>query len=355
MYSTCIFCQSPLGSNEAIESFPVGRRLAFDVAKGRLWAVCRKCERWNLTPLEERWEAIEQCERSFRETRLRASTDEIGLGKLSEGTELVRIGKPLRPEFAAWRYGDQFGRRRRKHLIQVGVGFAAGLAIPIWGPLASLSLGGLGISGWQLLAMGRTVYHRVKIVTRVHDDEGRSLFIRRHDVREAIMLPAKRGESWGLAVMHRANAEEAKWWKLKQNQAVTDVRGDAAVRAAAQLLPHINREGARASQINDAVKIASEHDNPTKPFERAANYAKAFRTDVGPGVHLATLPIEMRLALEMASHEDAERRAMEGELMQLEDAWREAEEIASIADDLFLPESITQRLDEIKKRSTGKV
>jgi hypothetical protein len=103
MYSTCLFCHTTLGANEAVEHFPVGRRLAFDAAKGRLWVVCRKCERWNLTPIEERWEAIEECERSFRDTRLRVSTDQIGMSRLSEGLELVRIGKPLRPEFAAWR------------------------------------------------------------------------------------------------------------------------------------------------------------------------------------------------------------------------------------------------------------
>ena len=81
--------------NEAIEQFPVGRRLAFDAAKGRLWVVCRKCERWNLSPLEERWEAIEECERPFRATRLRVSTDNIGLAQLlPEGLELVRIGDP---------------------------------------------------------------------------------------------------------------------------------------------------------------------------------------------------------------------------------------------------------------------
>ncbi|MGI9039356.1 MAG: hypothetical protein ACR2GQ_10905 [Gemmatimonadota bacterium] len=59
MYSTCLFCNRPLGTNEAIEEFPIGRRLAYDPAKGRLWAVCRRCERWNLSPLEIRWEAIE--------------------------------------------------------------------------------------------------------------------------------------------------------------------------------------------------------------------------------------------------------------------------------------------------------
>jgi hypothetical protein len=53
----------------------------------------------------------------------------------------------------------------------------------------------------------------------------------------------------------------------------------------------------------------------------------------------------------MASHEEAERRALEGELKQLEDAWREAEEIAGIADDLLLPEDLSNRLAELKGRT----
>src|ERR1700680_1381085 len=105
MYSTCLFCHTHLGANEAVEHFPVGRRLAFDAAKGRLWVVCRSCGRWNLTPVEERWEAIEECERAFRDTSVRVSTANIGLARLPERLELVRIGEPLLPEFAAWRYG----------------------------------------------------------------------------------------------------------------------------------------------------------------------------------------------------------------------------------------------------------
>ena len=84
MYATCLFCNRPLGSNESIEHFPVGKRLAFDSAKGRLWVVCPSCERWNLTPLEERWEAIEEAERLYHGTRLRAATDQIGLARLRE-------------------------------------------------------------------------------------------------------------------------------------------------------------------------------------------------------------------------------------------------------------------------------
>jgi hypothetical protein len=121
MYGTCLFCNASLGANEVVETFPVGRRLAFDARRGRLWVVCRRCERWNFSPIEERWEAVEDLERMFRETRVRASTENVGLARHREGLELVRIGQPLRPEFAAWRYGDQFGRRRRRAILD-GVG-----------------------------------------------------------------------------------------------------------------------------------------------------------------------------------------------------------------------------------------
>ena len=63
------------------------------------------------------------------------------------------------------------------------------------------------------------------------------------------------------------------------------------------------------------------------------------------------LPDAHRLALEMALHEAAERRAFEGELAELERAWREAEEIAAIADDMFIPTSVTTTLDKLRHRS----
>src|SRR3712207_1886227 len=122
MYHHCLFCQSDLGSNEAVEHFPIGRRLAFDAAKGRLWVVCSQCTRWNLTPVEERWEAIEECERLYRAERLRAQTENIGLARIREGLELIRVGRPLRPEFAAWRYGGVFGARLRRTLAWAGGG-----------------------------------------------------------------------------------------------------------------------------------------------------------------------------------------------------------------------------------------
>ena len=110
MYTSCLFCHTDLGANHFLATFPVGRRLAYDAKKGRLWVICTRCGRWNLTPLEERWEAIDQSERLFRGTRLRMSTDNIGLACFRGGFELVRVGPALLPEIASWRYGTRLAR-----------------------------------------------------------------------------------------------------------------------------------------------------------------------------------------------------------------------------------------------------
>jgi len=57
-----MFCDRPLGAKQVIEHFPVGRRLA-----------------------------VEMCERLFRDTRVRVSTENVGLTKHPEGLEFVRI------------------------------------------------------------------------------------------------------------------------------------------------------------------------------------------------------------------------------------------------------------------------
>jgi hypothetical protein len=351
MYSTCLFCKNNLGANEAIERFPIGRRLAFDAAKGRLWVVCRKCERWNLTPIEERWEAIEECEKSFRETKLRVSTDQIGLACLSEGLELVRIGKPLRPEFAAWRYGDQFGRRRRKNIILCSLMFAGGVTIPSLGPALGLSLGGFGGLIFQGANASYLFYRSRHAVARVRDGHGNLLRVSSVGAQKTVMLEPTATEPWGLRIRHRGVDEnEIPWWHRERNSLQTDIRGEDAMRAAAQLLPRLNATGASSRRINAAVVIATEHENPAITFERAARLAvrKPSWKVYGEGTVLSLFPPEVRLALEMVSHEDSERRAFEGELYLLEEAWKEAEETAAISDDMFLPEDVSKRLAEMK-------
>lgn len=357
MYSTCLFCHTELGANEAIEHFPVGRRLAFDASKGRLWVVCRKCERWNLTPVEERWEAIEECESSYRGTKLRVSTDHVGLARLAEGLELVRIGKPQRPEFAAWRYGDQFGRRRRKYIIQGAVAVTGLATVPFIGPVLGLSIGAVGGNLFNLANLSYSLYSGRRVVARVRDSDGSVLAVRARDAQESVMLPPTAREAWGLRVVHRAPPDRTvPWWRFGNDQEMADLRGRDAIRAAAQLLPRFNSRGASSRQLKSAVAIATEYEDPSTAFDRVARIAGTNRSwrpfDGSPteASRLSRVPAEVRLALEMISHEESERRALEGELAVLEEAWREAEEIAAISDDLFLPEDISKRLSEMKRR-----
>ena len=342
MYSTCLFCNESLGANEVIEHFPVGRRLAFDAAKGRLWVVCRKCERWNLTPLEERWEAIEECERLFTSTRLRVSTDNIGLAKLREGLELVRIGNALRPEMASWRYGDQFGRRRRKHLIVTGGAVAAVAGILILGPATGVIAGG-GWGSWQIISNLHRAYQSRRVRARVRLPDGETVVpIRKKQLDKVAVVRA--GEDWGIRV------------PLPKGDVPVVFSGPHALQVASKLLPAINEAGARAGEVQSAVELFAAAGDPLQLFRRYAPEPRRLdsrrfpsRLIEDPSGHVLTsLPKEVRIALEMASHEEQERRALEGELALLEAAWREAEEVAGIADDMFVPESASARFEQLK-------
>ena len=247
MYSTCLFCHHDLGRNEVIEQFPIGRRLAFDGMRGRLWVVCRGCGRWNLTPLEERWEAIEECERLFRSTKLRASTDEIGLAKVKEGLELVRIGEPQRPEFAAWRYGDQFGKRRVRMLLGVGAATAVGGVMLATGSFAALKAvvpgGGILYQLPNFINMYR--HHRV-VVARVPMRNGHDASIRLKHVPKAELL--RKAEGWVLRVEH--------------DEGSTHLSGADALRVAGRLLARINHAGAFKGTVQQAVGRLEAQPSP---------------------------------------------------------------------------------------------
>src|SRR5687768_17207320 len=191
MYRSCIFCSAPLGLNESLERFPVGRSLAFNAEKGRLWAVCGRCARWNLAPIEERWEAIEDAERLFRDTRVRVQRESIGLAKLADGTRLVRVGRALPGEVAVWRYGRTFFRRQAGGMWAGGALTAGGLvgmlgfgALGLPPSAALLLLAGVG-SAWGR-ARGRRVVQRVPVPP---DSPGEQLLpVRIRDLSDAELV-----------------------------------------------------------------------------------------------------------------------------------------------------------------------
>ncbi len=339
-----------------MEATPIGRRLAFNERTGRLWVVCRACDRWNLVPMHERWEGVESCERLFRESRTRVATGQISLARAAGGIDLIRIGEPQRPEFAAWRYGDQFGRRRRRQLAMaaVAVSASAGMVAVGMSTLGASAMGGYLIGRviknlfleqrWG----GAAVHGREDaVVARVRDNQGAVLRVERRDAQYTSLLrPDVTDGSFSLLLDHRSKERPALLGRsyIPEEQLLT---GAAALRAAQQLLPAINRYGATKVRVSDAVSLIASKGGPDEVVKSlAARYgrlaidweeryklAEALPENERPR-SLGYLPPTERLALEMALHEESERRAMEGELAALEEAWREAEEIARIADSL---------------------
>jgi hypothetical protein len=329
MYTTCMFCNRSLGQNEVVEHFPVGRRLAFDAERGRLWVVCRKCERWNLSPIEERWEAVETCERLFRDTRVRVSTENVGLARHPEGLELVRIGQPMRPEFAAWRYGDQFGRRRKRALV-----YTVGGAVVVGGVL----IGGAATGAISAVVLGQTgnlwnVWMNGRTLVKLRTDDDRVLKLKNPDLLGTRLRPADDGEGFALQVRRGRNKE---WF-----------HGSEAERMVARIVPKMNRMGGKQRTVEEAVGEIEHHGHPDDFLAQVVT-GDRFRDKKGVPGYINKMPTPTKLALEMALHEEQERRALEGELWRLERAWEEAEEIAAISDSLLLPEGTDEILESYR-------
>jgi hypothetical protein len=129
---------------------------------------------------------------------------------------------------------------------------------------------------------------------------------------------------------------------------VPRLRGDDARRVVEKAMLLVNRSGAPSRQVALAVdaiaatgggdayvrRLLSEGRVLIAASERAFVYG-SMTADEGPADGPSIRGPEA-LALEMALHEEQERRALEGELVLLESAWREAETIAAIADRLAM-------------------
>src|SRR3979490_766163 len=155
MYHTCAFCNGKLDGDGGPSGLGVGRRLAFDEWKGRLWVICPKCSRWHLAPLDARLERIEALARAAGEGRVAAATEHVALIRWQR-YDLVRVGKPRRLEFATWRYGERLRPRPRKQLkFVVPVTIAAlGLAVAV-----NVAAGGsLGVFVWNVPNVARMMY-----------------------------------------------------------------------------------------------------------------------------------------------------------------------------------------------------
>ena len=353
MYRHYIFCSGSLGINAHLEAFPIGCTLAFDSHKGRLWAVCPTCGRWNLAPLEERWEAVESAERLFRTVRCRVQSANVGLADLPDGTRLVRIGAALPHEFAAWRYSRQLRSRRRRYAALAGGSVAVG-ALAISGtPAAFLALP--AAYGW-ILQDALAQQRRARRVLCRADSQG--------------VIPLTRGSVVGAVLNGSCSGEVALCLQLRRRgrrewSTVRVLEGQAARRVLARLLVDVNPWGANPAALEGALELITRSGSSEDYLKSLA--AQTFTLEL-PGVesslHLdryvrlaralqkgsrpEVAPLHS-LALEIALHEEAERCALKGELAELRIRWQEAEEIAEIADTLLIPPAVKKAFARYRK------
>jgi hypothetical protein len=327
---TCLFCHAPFPANDALETLPVGKRIAFDPARGRLWLVCTTCQRWTLAPMDDRWEALEELDRATTDrARLLRQTENIALLQLGEIT-LVRVGRANRAEEAWWRFGQVFERRRKNYraLTYVGVG-AVGAA---W--LGGM-MGGVGVFGgwWMIRGVAKRfpdLGRRVRFGRFAWQGEARcpdcGSTLRRlpYRSREHIQLSTVDG---GVEVGYRC----LNCWRKPESRGFT-LRGAAADSAMRRVLAYHHFSGATESEVRDA----------TSQIESRGSAEAFTRATIAHGLRLGNLHHTGSIALEIAFNEDVERRLLEMEVQDLEARWREEEELAAIVDGELTPMSLLQ-------------
>jgi hypothetical protein len=305
----CFYCGSDLPPPDP-EAPGRHSRVAYDPEKGRLWAVCPTCLRWNPVPLEARWEVLESCERTVQDRgKIRLASDHLALVTAGEG-ELVRVGAPPRVEMAGWRYGDRLpmpglaGRPLRRLLSSL---FSRLPEPPVGGynPYHSREAA-LPPPEWIGSAFLQFATPLTFAFTQVP-------FARRCPACGKIM-PL---EPWAFSsvtfVSSSVGQVAARCGSCGESVVLPLLEARAAIRFGLAL---VTRPGEIRSQAEGGASILEEQGGPLG----------LIRTFAGQGQTLGSLPVNARTGLIIGLDELAELEALELE-------WREAEEIAAIMDD----------------------
>jgi hypothetical protein len=178
----------------------------------------------------------------------------------------------------------------------------------------------------------------------------------------------------GMVAVRRRHLTETRLIRALDSELALDLRfkggaarivGRDALRVAGTLMPHVNRFGGDQKTVQTAVRALDDAGGADAYLERLTNqlpHALFTGMPDKPGRRVSSRNIKYTtglfglggpesLALEMALHEESEMRALQGELAELESAWRAAEEIAAIADTVLAPRSIQDAFNKLRGRS----
>lgn len=334
MYTRCLVCSTPFEPNEALAHAPLGRRLAFDPVRGRLWAICRTCKRWSLAPLEDRWEALEELERLTRDrARLLSQTENIALLRTGN-LDIVRVGKANLTEEAWWRYGRELTSRRQRYkqlslagTVAAGAAMVGGLAAGgatligvwfLWGNAPEAL-----VDGARWLRFGGAAWRG----TRECSHCGHTF--RSLGYRERASLGLFPGDEPGrVDLVHRCpRCGHFRDGGLR-------LTGLEAERTLRRTLAYHHFAGASERRVVSATRLIQEAGTPKD----------LMRIVVKDGRRLGDLQRTGAVALEIAANESAEQHLLELELAELEAHWRREEELAGIIDGELTPLPLMESL-----------
>jgi hypothetical protein len=264
--------------------------------------------------------------------------ENVGVAKLPDGTRLVRVGGALPGEIAAWRYGEGLVARRRRFLAGVGGFSAMGLAY-LGAKVAAAGVAGLVgaafvVGTHYLLGKGALMgehglpIHRFRPGSLPYADD---FTLTSEHMAGTRLVPAEEG-GFDLRVPHERTTlgkdedGRARWVRFSGYL----LCGQDARNALGRTMATVNFAGGSRRAVAAALGRLDESRDAASFLRRQAE--REVRVE-GDGGSRAERRVH-RLALEMALHDEQERRAMEGELTLLEAAWKEAEALASIADGL---------------------
>ena len=346
MYSDCLRCNRSLGRNTELARLPVGRRIAFDSTKARLWVVCPSCDQWNLVPIEERWEALEECEKVVAEAATRVDGGGLGVARTAGGIELLRANGISNADIANARYGHRIANRQR--LLQVS--FAAlGVLAAAAGIRATLSSGSPLVGVYIGIAAAYWLFHIWRNPprgwVRVVRTTGQSTIVWPWQLRE-VRLAAPAPNKLPELVLPGLGAE-------------VRLRGDEAVDFLTAFLPKVNGADCVDASLGRAISMVSEAEAQGRRLITEVRRKRSRRKRPPPQenlrpwqriamwmVHrpLVDIAPEDRLALEMAVMEEAEQRELTRYAKSLTQALEDEGEIAELADDLLTPPQVQARL-----------
>lgn len=327
MYTNCLFCPSTLGKNRVLEHFPVSRTIAFDLHRGRLWAVCPRCGRWNLCPFDERWETLDDCARLSETALVQESTSEISLLRHRSGVSLIRVGQPTLGELVSWRYARNLVRRRRNFGLAVGAVSALG-AVSLFGIAA-----GAGGAASLLGSLGgfHAFWDILRPVIDLTTADGTRLRITKAAARGIWFAP---DQSAGVTLRIRS-----------KNAGVRDISGEDVGILLARAMPYINETGGTADSALLAAQEIAERGGAEGFLSSIASDAALHRRSIlgRAGSHarregaIYKFPKSIQLGLEAASHMRQEDGILSGEMRSILTEWRSAAELAEISDSLLEP------------------